>query len=57
VQTCGGTGLKGRMGIHELLIMDETVRRVALTDLTADSIRNAAIFIRPSACAPWFKTV
>ncbi|MBK8871050.1 MAG: Flp pilus assembly complex ATPase component TadA [Elusimicrobia bacterium] len=44
---CNGTGFKGRMGIHELLIMDETVRRVALTDMTADSIRNAAIFHSP----------
>ncbi|MBK8870597.1 MAG: hypothetical protein IPN19_06005 [Elusimicrobia bacterium] len=44
---CNGTGFKGRMGIHELLVMDETVRRVALTDMTADSIRNAAIFHSP----------
>ena len=46
-KTCNGTGHKGRLGIHELLIMDETVRRVALSDLTADSIRNAAIFHSP----------
>jgi type II secretory ATPase GspE/PulE/Tfp pilus assembly ATPase PilB-like protein len=29
-KVCNGTGHKGRLGIHELLIMDETVRRVAL---------------------------
>jgi type IV pilus assembly protein PilB len=46
-KSCNGTGHKGRLGIHELLIMDETVRRVALSDLTADSIRNAAIFHSP----------
>lgn len=46
-KVCNGTGHKGRLGIHELLIMDETVRRVALSDLTADSIRNAAIFHSP----------
>jgi type IV pilus assembly protein PilB len=46
-KTCNGTGFKGRMGIHELLIMDETVRRVALSDMTADSIRNAAVFHSP----------
>jgi general secretion pathway protein E len=46
-KACGGTGHRGRMGIHELLLMDETVRRVALSDLTADSIRNAAIFHSP----------
>lgn len=46
-KACGGTGLKGRLGMHELLIMDETVRRVALSDLTADSIRNAAIYHSP----------
>ncbi|MBK6879384.1 MAG: Flp pilus assembly complex ATPase component TadA [Elusimicrobia bacterium] len=46
-KACSGTGLRGRLGIHELLIMDETVRRVALSDLTADSIRNAAIYHSP----------
>jgi len=46
-KACSNTGLKGRLGIHELLIMDETVRRVALSDLTADSIRNAAIYHSP----------
>ncbi|MBL8024418.1 MAG: type II/IV secretion system protein [Elusimicrobia bacterium] len=46
-KTCNGSGYKGRMGIHELLIMDETVRRVALSDMTADSIRNAAVFHSP----------
>lgn len=46
-KNCAGTGFKGRIGMHEILLMDEAVRRVALTDLSADSIRTAAIVHSP----------
>jgi len=46
-KSCGGSGHKGRVGIHELLLMDDVVRKVALTDLSADSIRHAAVFDSP----------
>ena len=40
---CTKTGYKGRLGIHELLIMDENVRQVMLTEISAGPIRDAAI--------------
>jgi len=39
---CGG-GFRGRCGIHELMIMDEVIRKAALTDISADNIRKAAV--------------
>jgi len=45
--TCNGGGFKGRCGIHELLIMDDTVRTTTLKDVTADAIRNSAVFDSP----------
>jgi type IV pilus assembly protein PilB len=40
---CGGSGFKGRCGIHELLIVDDPVRAAVLKDVTADGIRTAAL--------------
>lgn len=45
--TCGGSGFKGRCGIHELLVMDDPVRATALANVTADAIRDAAIHKSP----------
>ncbi len=39
---CKGTGYSGRTGIHELLIMDETLRRMVVEKAPADEIRNYA---------------
>jgi type IV pilus assembly protein PilB len=41
--SCGGSGFKGRMGIHELLLIDDPVRLSILKDVTADGIRHAAL--------------
>ena len=41
-RTCNGSGFKGRLGIHELLIVDDTVRAGMLKEMTADSIRDSA---------------
>jgi type IV pilus assembly protein PilB len=41
-RTCNGSGFKGRLGIHELLIVDDTVRTGMLKEMTADSIRDSA---------------
>ncbi|MBI3550850.1 MAG: Flp pilus assembly complex ATPase component TadA [Elusimicrobia bacterium] len=41
--TCKTTGYKGRVGMHELMVMTETLRAVCLKDLAADTIRNQAI--------------
>ncbi|TSA82573.1 type II/IV secretion system protein [Deinococcus detaillensis] len=40
---CGGTGYKGRMGIHELMVVDEPIRRAIGTRKTAAEIREIAI--------------
>lgn len=41
--SCSGLGYRGRTGIYELLMIDETVRRLALEKADASKIRNAAI--------------
>lgn len=40
---CLNSGFKGRVGIHELLTMDDDVRRLLLTDVSAGPIRDAAV--------------
>ncbi len=42
-KTCRGSGYKGRLGIHELLIMDEEIRRLLLTEIAAGPIRDLAV--------------
>jgi type IV pilus assembly protein PilB len=41
--TCNKTGYKGRVGIHELLVMSEDIRRVLLTEISASPIREQAV--------------
>ncbi|HUQ07052.1 MAG TPA: ATPase, T2SS/T4P/T4SS family, partial [Kofleriaceae bacterium] len=41
--TCQMLGYKGRTGIYELLMINDTVRRLALEKADAGSIRNAAV--------------
>lgn len=40
---CNGTGYRGRVGLYELLVMNDTVKRVLLTSNDANVIREAAI--------------
>ena len=40
---CGGTGFKGRKGIYELLVIDESVRRFTVDRSPASTIRDHAI--------------
>jgi type IV pilus assembly protein PilB len=42
-RTCNDSGFKGRLGIHELLVIDDVVRGSMLKEMTADSIRDAAV--------------
>lgn len=39
---CGGTGYKGRMAIHELMVVTESVRKTIIDGLTATEIKAAA---------------
>jgi type IV pilus assembly protein PilB len=39
---CNKSGYKGRVGIHELLVMDENVRQVLLSEISSGPIRDAA---------------
>ena len=39
---CCQTGFRGRAGIYELLVIDETIRQLILTKATAQKIRDAA---------------
>jgi type IV pilus assembly protein PilB len=40
---CNGIGYKGRMGIHEVLKMDETLERMCVENASADEIKRQAI--------------
>lgn len=40
---CGGRGMKGRTGIHELLVMDDELRRFCVKEVSVGPIRDMAI--------------
>jgi type II secretory ATPase GspE/PulE/Tfp pilus assembly ATPase PilB-like protein len=40
---CGGTGYKGRAGLHELLIVDKDLRRLIQTGARAEELQHVAI--------------
>lgn len=42
-KNCRGTGFKGRMGIFEILVVDEEIRSLILKKASADEIKKAAI--------------
>lgn len=41
-QACSGSGFKGRIAIHEMLVMDEEIRQLLATNVSADKIRHSA---------------
>src|SRR5689334_21011247 len=41
--TCKTLGFKGRVGMHELMVMTDSLRAVCLKDLAADTIRAQAV--------------
>ncbi len=41
--SCGQNGYRGRTGIYELLLVDETVRQLALKNVDASTIKKAAV--------------
>ncbi len=41
--SCNGSGFKGRTGIHELMTMNDEIKRLTNEKATADEIRKAAI--------------
>jgi type IV pilus assembly protein PilB len=41
--TCGGTGLKGRQGVYEVMPMSQKLRRLVIMNAGAAEIRDAAI--------------
>ncbi|MBI3565170.1 MAG: Flp pilus assembly complex ATPase component TadA [Elusimicrobia bacterium] len=41
-ETCKGIGYKGRVGMHELLVMSDTLRQICLKDVAADTVRIQA---------------
>lgn len=40
---CNGIGYKGRMGIHEVLTMSETLERMAVENASADELKRQAV--------------
>lgn len=41
--SCNMTGYKGRMAIHELLVVDDDIRKAILNDESFDKLRQIAI--------------
>jgi type IV pilus assembly protein PilB len=41
-ERCNNTGYKGRMGIYELLVMNETLREMIVSEVSLDEFRDAA---------------
>jgi type IV pilus assembly protein PilB len=39
---CNNTGYKGRMGLYELLVMNDTLRDMIVAETSLDEFRNAA---------------
>jgi type IV pilus assembly protein PilB len=42
-ENCKGIGYKGRVGMHELLVMSDRLRQICLTDVAADTVRTQAV--------------
>jgi type IV pilus assembly protein PilB len=40
---CGGTGYKGRVGLYEVMPVNDEIRRLAVTRASADAISEAAV--------------
>jgi type II secretory ATPase GspE/PulE/Tfp pilus assembly ATPase PilB-like protein len=40
---CGGTGYRGRMGIHELLVMNDTIRKLITVNPSFADLKKAAV--------------
>ena len=40
---CGGSGMKGRTAIHELLVMDEELKRFCIKEVSVGPIRDMAV--------------
>jgi len=40
---CGGTGYRGRMGVHEVLLVSEEISRLTVEEATSEEIRRVAI--------------
>jgi type IV pilus assembly protein PilB len=40
---CGGTGYRGRLGLHEVLLMTEEISHLTVTGGTADEIKRMAV--------------
>ncbi|NNN07246.1 MAG: Flp pilus assembly complex ATPase component TadA, partial [Elusimicrobia bacterium] len=42
-EECKGLGYRGRVGLHELLVMSDALRATCLKDVAADTIRHKAV--------------
>lgn len=40
---CGGTGYKGRVGVHEVLVMSEEISRLCVEEATAEEIKEVGV--------------
>jgi type IV pilus assembly protein PilB len=40
---CKGTGFKGRVGFHELMVLSDALRKLCLKDVSATSIKDLAV--------------
>jgi type IV pilus assembly protein PilB len=51
-EECGGSGYLGRVGVYELMLMEDEVETLTLSRSSADEVGRAAVKRAWSACAP-----
>jgi type IV pilus assembly protein PilB len=40
---CGGTGYRGRMGLHEVMLLSEEISDLTVKEATAEAIKQVAV--------------
>ncbi|MGC8729216.1 MAG: GspE/PulE family protein, partial [Elusimicrobiales bacterium] len=58
-KSCNNSGFKGRLGLHELLVMEDSIREFMLKDYASDPLKKFAVSVgmRPLICDGLLKVI
>ncbi len=58
-KSCNNSGFKGRLGLHELLVMEDNIREFMLKDYASDPLKKFAVSVgmRPLMCDGLLKVI
>ncbi|HOJ86405.1 MAG TPA: ATPase, T2SS/T4P/T4SS family [Elusimicrobiales bacterium] len=58
-KSCNNSGFKGRLGLHELLVMEDNIREFMLKDYASDPLKKFAVSVgmRPLICDGLLKVI